>query len=68
MVMGCVYLSTLYNYDLRKGDLFVMSRARVGRVRRGTISPELPMCGGGVRIIFLLPLVARYPEKTDVCI
>ena len=29
------------------------------RVRRGSISSELLMCGGGVRIIFILPLVAR---------
>ena len=26
------------------------------------------MCGGGVRIILLLPLVAKYIETIDVCI
>ena len=26
------------------------------------------MCGGGVRSIFLLPLVARCLDKIDVCI
>ena len=26
------------------------------------------MCGGGVRSILLLPLVARCPETKDVCI
>ena len=26
------------------------------------------MCGGGVRIIFLLPLVARCLETIDACI
>ena len=31
---GCVLTSTLCKYDLRKGDLFVLSRARVRRVRR----------------------------------
>ena len=31
---GCVLASTLYKYDLRKGDLFVLSLARVQRVRR----------------------------------
>ena len=36
------------------------------RVRRGSI--ELIMCGGGVRIILLLPLVARCLETIDVCI
>ena len=29
------------------------------RVRRGSISSEMLMCGGGVRSIFLLPLVTR---------
>ena len=32
---GCVLASTLCKYDLRKGDLFVLSWARVRRVRRG---------------------------------
>ena len=45
---GCVLASTLCKYDLRKGDLFVLSWARVRRVRRGSISSELLMCGGGV--------------------
>ena len=31
---GCDLASTLCNYDLRKGDLFVLSWARVRRVRR----------------------------------
>ena len=44
-------------YDLRKGDLFVLSWARVRRLRRGSISSELIICGGGVRIILLLPVV-----------
>ena len=35
---GCVLASTLCKYDLKKGDLFVLSRARVRRVRRGNIS------------------------------
>ena len=56
---GCVLASTLCKYDLRKGDLFVLSWARVRRVRRGSISSELLVCGGGVRSILLLPLVAR---------
>ena len=33
---GCVLASTLSKYTLRKGDLFVLSWARVRRVRRGT--------------------------------
>ena len=56
---GCDVVWTLCKYDLRKGDLFVMSWARVRRVRRGIISSELLMCGGGVRSILLFPLVAR---------
>ena len=57
---GCVLASTLCKYDLRKGDLFVL--------RRGRISSELLVCGGGVRSILLLPLVARCLETIDVCI
>ena len=65
---GCVLASTLCKYDLRKGDLFVLSGARVRRVRRGSLSSELLVCGGGVRSILLLPLVARCLETIDVCI
>ena len=56
---GCVLVLTLCKYDLRMGDLFVLSWARVRRVRWGSISSELLMCGGCVHIILLLPLVAR---------
>ena len=65
---GCDLASTMCRYNLRKGDLFVLSWARVRRVRRGRISSELLMCGGGVRSILLLPLVARCLEIIDVCI
>ena len=34
---GCVLASTLCKYDLRKGDLFVLSWARVRRVRWGSM-------------------------------
>ena len=60
--------STLCKYDLRKGDLFVLSWARVRRVRRGSIYSELLMCGEGVRSILLLPLESRCLETIDVCI
>ena len=40
----CDLASTLCKYDLRKGDLFVLSRARMRQVRRGSISSELLMC------------------------
>ena len=53
---------------LRNGDLFVLSWARVRRVRRESISSDLLMCGGGVRSILLLPRVARCLETIDVCI
>ena len=59
---GCVLASTLCKYDL-----FVLSWARVRRMRRGSISSELLVCGGGVRSILLLPLVARCLETIDVC-
>ena len=58
----------LCKYDLKKGDLFVMSWARVRRLRRRIISSELLMCGGGVCSILLLPLVVRCIETIDVCI
>ena len=48
--------------------MLTLSWARVRRVRRGIISSMLLMCGGGVRIILILPLVVRYMETIDVCI
>ena len=60
--------SILCKYDLRKGDLFVLSGARVRRVIRGSMSSEPIMCGGGVCSILLLPLVARCFETIDVCV
>ena len=60
--------STLCKYDLRKGDVFVRSWAKVRQVRLGSISSELLMCGAGVCSILLLPLVARCLEKIDVYI
>ena len=63
---GCVLASTLCKYDLRKGDLFVLSWARVRRLRQRSLSSEL--CGGCVRSILLLPLVARCLATIDVCI
>ena len=65
---GCKLASTLSKYDLRKGYLFVLSLARVRRVRQGSISSELLMSGGGVRSFLLLPLVARCLETIDVCV
>ena len=65
---GCVLASTLCKYDFRKGDLFVLSWARVRRVRRGSLSSALLVCGRGVCSILLLPLVARCLETIDVCI
>ena len=65
---GCVLASNLCKYDLRKGDLFILSRARVRREMRASISSELLMCGGGVCSILLLPLVTRCLETIDVCI
>ena len=60
--------STLCKYDLRKGDFFVLSWARVRQVMRESISSDLLTCGGGVCSIYLLPLVARCLETIDVCI
>ena len=60
--------STLCEHDLRKGDLFVLSWARVRRVRQGSISSELIMCGGGVHSILLFSIVTLCIETIDVCI
>ena len=65
---GCDLASTFCKYNLRKCDLLVLSWPRVRRVRRGSISSELLMCGGGVRSILLLPRVARCIETIYVCI
>ena len=40
----------------------------VRRMRRGSISSDLLMSGGGVHIILLLPIVARYLETIYLCI
>ena len=64
---GCVLASTLCKYDLRKGDLFVLSWARVRQVSRGSISSELLVCGGGVRSILLLHRDNRCMYMAHVC-
>ena len=62
---GCDLASTLCKYDLRKDDLVVLRWPRVRRVSWGSISSKLLMCGGGLRSILLLPLVARCIETID---
>ena len=57
----------VHKYDLRKGYLFVLSWAMVRRVRRGSISSELLMCGGVVRSILLLPRHNRCMYMVHVC-
>ena len=51
-----------------EGWFIVLSWARVRRVRRWSISAELPMCGGGVHSILLLPPMVRCLDTIDVCI
>ena len=50
----CDLASTLCKYYLRKGDLFVLSWARVLRGMRGSISSELLMCSGGCAQYFVI--------------
>ena len=66
---GCDLASTLCKYDLRKGDLFVLGWAMVRRVRRGSISSELLMCGGGVRSILTVfnMLVKNASPRGSMC-
>ena len=60
---GCDLASTLYKYDLRKGDLFVLSWASVRGVRWGSVSSELLMCGGDDSdSIFRRTLLGYYAE------
>ena len=66
VVMDVIWRRLYVNMILEKGVLFVLSWARVRRVRRGSISSELPMCGGGERSILLLPHVVRCLETIDV--
>ena len=54
--------STLCKYELRKGDLFVLSWARVRRVGRGSLSSELLVCGGGVRCFFVIACCGYMPR------
>ena len=54
----CDLASTLCKYDMRKGDAFVLSWARVRRVRRKSISLELIMCSCAVFCYCLLWLDA----------
>ena len=68
MVMDVSWRRLLCRYALRKGDLFVLSWARVRRLWRGRVYSELLICGGGVCRILFLSLVARCLEKIDVCI
>ena len=65
VVMDVIWRLLCVSMILRKSDLFVLSWARV---RRGSISSELLMCGGCVCSISLLPLVARCLETIGVCI
>ena len=62
---GCDLESTWCKYHMRMGDLFVLSWARMQRMRRGSISSELLMCGGSVRKNVLLPPVARFIVTID---
>ena len=60
----------VYKYDFRNGYLIVLIWARVRRVRRRSISSDLPNCGGDVCSILLLPLVVRCIEMYiyDACL
>ena len=53
-VCGC-YRGGIVVMDVFWRRHSVLSWARVRQVRRGSLSSELLMCGGGVRIILLLP-------------
>ena len=58
------FASTLCKYDLRKGDLFVLSLGKGATSEAG----KYLFRAASVRSILLLPLVARCLETIDVCI
>ena len=63
---GCVLASTLCRYDLRKGRFVCSELGKGATSEAGKYSSELLVCGGGVRSVLLLPLVARCLETIDV--
>ena len=60
--------STLCKYDLRKGNFVCSELGKGATSEAGKYLSELLVCGGGVRSILLLSLVARCLETIDVCI
>ena len=65
----CDLASTLWKYDLRKGDLFVLSWASVQQVRRGSISSELLMCSDNDNdksLFFKLRPLLRHIRDTSI--
>ena len=56
---GCVEASILCRYDRRKGDLCVLSWARVQRACRGKFSSVLLTCVGVCAILLLLSIAAK---------
>ena len=67
-VYGCDLAPTLCKYDLKRGDLFSLSWARVRQVRQGSIPSVLLMCSGCVRSILLFHMVARCLDTVYTCI
>ena len=61
---GCVLASTLCKYDLRKGDLFVLSWARVRRVKRGSIDNR---CMYMAHVCFYVCVVTVW-ESVGMCV
>jgi len=63
----CLIASTLCRYDRRKGDLLVLSWARVRRVCRGRDSSAVLMSGGCACSVLFLSLLERYFVTVAVC-
>ena len=62
---GCVLASTLCKYDLRKGDLFVLSWARVRRVRGGSIFSDVCIWR---MFVFMSVVVTVWGSGNDCCV
>ena len=63
----CLSASTLCRYVRRKGDLFVLSWARVRRMLRGRVSSVGLMSGGCACSVLFLSLFVRYLLTVAVC-
>ena len=64
---ACFGSSILYRYDSRRGDLFVLSWARVRRMSLERVSSVVFISGGSACSVLLISLLERYLVTMDEC-